>query len=199
MPAKSSKRDDLLDAALKLIAGQGFHAAPMSQIAEEANIGVGTIYRYFKNKDELINALYLEVRKRMAEAIGEGQGADAPVKAQFITSLQNLIGYLVDHPTEIQFTEQYENSPFITEATKAEIEKVASPISDLLIRAQTEKLLKPLPFSVLMSMFSGASMGLLKACMQKKSSPAKMNDASTSEAIEALWDMLIPKNTEGAK
>ncbi|MDR1867263.1 MAG: TetR/AcrR family transcriptional regulator, partial [Treponema sp.] len=50
MATQSGKRDDLLNAALKLIAGQGFHAAPMSQIAEEANIGVGTIYRYFKNK-----------------------------------------------------------------------------------------------------------------------------------------------------
>ncbi|GMO49313.1 MAG: TetR/AcrR family transcriptional regulator [Termitinemataceae bacterium] len=196
---QSSKRDDLLNAALKLIAGQGFHAAPMSQIAEEAKIGVGTIYRYFKNKDELINGLYLEIRKRMAVAIGKDQDETAPVKAQFVKSLQNLISYLVEHPTEIQFTEQYENSPFITEATKAEIEKVASPISDLLIRAQTEKLLKPLPFPVLMSMFSGASMGLLKACMQKKSSPAKTGDTSRNEAIEALWDMLIPKNTEGVK
>jgi AcrR family transcriptional regulator len=185
----SSKRDDLLNAALKLIAGQGFHAAPMSQIAEEANIGVGTIYRYFKNKEELINGLYLEIRKRMAEAIGKGQDTTAPVKTQFVKSLQNLIRYLIEHPTEIQFTEQYENSPFITDATKAEIEKIASPISDLLTRAQNEKLLKPLPFPALMAMFSGASMGLLKAYMQKKSSPAKMN-----EAIEAIWDMLIPKN-----
>ncbi|GHU03133.1 TetR family transcriptional regulator [Spirochaetia bacterium] len=192
MPIQSSKRDDLLNAALKLIAGQGFHAAPMSQIAGEANIGVGTIYRYFRNKDELINGLYLEIRKRMAGVIGKGQDETAPVKAQFVKSLQNLIRYLIEHPTEIQFTQQYENSPFITGETKAEIEKTASPISDLLIRAQTEKLLKPLPFSVLMEMFSGASMGLLKACMQKKLTPAKMN-----EAIEALWDMLIPKNTEG--
>ncbi|MHB9296576.1 TetR/AcrR family transcriptional regulator [Pillotina sp. SPG140] len=189
MATQSGKRDDLLNAALKLIAGQGFHAAPMSQIAEEANIGVGTIYRYFKNKDELINGLYLEIRKRMAEAIGKGQDPAAPVKTQFVKSLQNLIRYLIEHPTEIQFTEQYDNSPFITEATKAEIEKIASPISDLLTRAQNEKLLKPLPFPVLMSMFSGASMGLLKAYLQKKSSPAKMN-----EAIEAIWDMIVPKN-----
>ena len=194
MPDSSSKRDALLNAALKLIAEQGFHAAPMSQIAEEANIGVGTIYRYFKNKDELINGLYLEIRKRMAEAIGKDQDESDPVKAQFVKSLQNLIRYLIENPAEIQFTEQYENSPFITEATKAEIEKTAAPISDLLIRAQKEKLLKPLPFPVLMSMFSGASMGLLKAYLQKKSAPAKMN-----EAIEAIWDMLIPKNSEGVK
>jgi AcrR family transcriptional regulator len=195
MPVQSEKRAALLHAALKLIAGQGFHAAPMSQIAEEANIGVGTIYRYFKNKDELINGLYLEIRKRMAEAIGKDQDDSAPVKTQFVKSLQNLIRYLIEKPEEIQFTEQYENSPFITGATKAEIEKTAAPISDLLTRAQNEKLLKPLPFPVLMSMFSGASMGLLKVYLQKKSSPAKM--ANMNMAIEAIWDMLIPKNIQG--
>jgi AcrR family transcriptional regulator len=189
MPAQSGKRDDLLNAALKLIAGQGFHAAPMSQIAGEANIGVGTIYRYFKNKEELINALYLELRKRMADEIDKSQDTSAPVKTRFVNALQNLIRYLIEHPEEIQFTEQYENSPFITDETKAEIEKIASPISDLLILAQKEKILKPLPFAVLMAMFSGASMGLLKAYLRKKSSPAKMN-----EAIEAIWDMLVPRN-----
>jgi AcrR family transcriptional regulator len=194
MPTKSGKRDDLLNAALKLIAEQGFHATPMSQIAEEANIGVGTIYRYFKNKEELINGLYLELRKRMAEAIDKDQDRTATIKIQFVKSLQNLIGYLIEHPEEIHFTEQYESSPFITEATKAEIEKIASPISALLARAQKENLLKPLPFTVLMSMFSGASMGLLKAYLQKKTSPAKMN-----EAILAIWDMLSRKNIEGEK
>jgi AcrR family transcriptional regulator len=192
MSKPSGKRDDLLNAALKLIAEQGFHAAPMSQIAEKANIGVGTIYRYFKNKEELINGLYLEIRKRMAEAIMKGSDEKAPIKAQFVHALKNLIQYLMVNPTEIQFTEQYENSPFITEATKNEILKTASPLSDLLERAKREKLLKDLPFEMLMSMFSGVSMGLLKAYLQKKSSPAKMN-----KAIEAIWDLLTKNNTEG--
>jgi AcrR family transcriptional regulator len=149
---------------------------------------VGTIYRYFKNKEELINGLYLELRKRMAVEICKGMEPSAPLKAQFVKSLQNLIGYLMKRPSEIQFTEQYEKSPFITDATRAEIAKIASPISDLLTRAAGEKALKPLPFPVLMSMFAGASMGLLKACLQKKSPALKMD-----EAIEAIWDMLIPQ------
>jgi AcrR family transcriptional regulator len=193
MSSTSGKRDDLLNAALKLIAEQGFHAAPMSKIAEQANIGVGTIYRYFKNKEELINGLYLEIRKRMAEAIVQGNDENASVKAQFIYALKNLIQYLIVNPAEIQFTQQYENSPFITETTKNEISKTASPLSDLLERAKAEKLLKNLPLEMLMSMFSGVSMGLLKAYLEKKSSPAKMN-----EAIEAIWDLLAKNNIEGA-
>jgi AcrR family transcriptional regulator len=192
MSTPSGKKDALLNAALKLIAEQGFHAAPMSQIAETANIGVGTIYRYYKNKEELINALYIELRRRMAEEIVGGQDLTAPVKTQFADALLALIRYLLVHPEEIQFTEQYENSPFITDATRAEIAKTASPLSDLLERARDEHLLKDLPFPILMAMFSGASMGLLKAHLRKKSAPEKI-----TEAIEAIWDMLTPKKDEG--
>jgi hypothetical protein len=124
----------------------------------------------------------------MAREITTGQDMSLPVKTLFAGSLQNLICYLIANPAEIQFTEQYENSPFITDATRDEIAKIASPISNLLTRAQHEKLLKTLPFPVLMAMFSGASMGLLKAYLQKKASPAKMG-----EAIEAIWDMITSK------
>jgi AcrR family transcriptional regulator len=185
MDKKSEKREDVLNATLALIAEQGFHAAPMSQIAEKARLGVGTIYRYFKSKDELINALYLEIRKRMAEAILNGQDTSRPVKAQFIQYLQNLIQYLIIHPAEIQFTQQYENSPFITEITRNEVGKIASPISDLFVLARNANLLKDLPDSLLMAIFSGASMGLLKMYLRDKPPKIEMNTA-----IEAIWDMI---------
>jgi AcrR family transcriptional regulator len=188
MTKESGKKEDVLNATLALIAEQGFHAAPMSQIAEKANLGVGTIYRYFKNKEELINALYLEIRKRMAVAIISGENTSVPVKGQFIQYLQNLIRYLIIHPAEIQFTQQYENSPYITETTRSEVNKIASPISDLFVRVRNENQLKDLPDSMLMAMFSGASMGLLKMYLQDKPPEIELD-----AAIEAIWDMVTKK------
>jgi len=37
-------------AALELIAEHGFHGVPAASIADQAGVGVGTIYRYFENK-----------------------------------------------------------------------------------------------------------------------------------------------------
>ena len=54
-----TKQDDILEAALELIAERGFHGAPISMIAKKAGVGEGTIYIYFENKDALINELYL--------------------------------------------------------------------------------------------------------------------------------------------
>jgi AcrR family transcriptional regulator len=44
---KPDKRDEIIRAALELIAEQGFHGAPMAMIAVHDGVGAGTIYRYF--------------------------------------------------------------------------------------------------------------------------------------------------------
>lgn len=56
--AIKSKNNDkyhrILDAAVKVFAEQGFHQATISQIAREAGVADGTIYLYFKNKDDIL-------------------------------------------------------------------------------------------------------------------------------------------------
>src|SRR5215218_6127000 len=59
--AAASKREAILDATLRLVARTGLHNTPISAIAREAGVAVGTAYLYFASKDELINELYLEL------------------------------------------------------------------------------------------------------------------------------------------
>ncbi len=56
---KEKKREDILIAALEVFAEKGFQRATIKDIAERAEIGKGTIYEYFKDKDEIIhNSFY---------------------------------------------------------------------------------------------------------------------------------------------
>jgi len=55
------KRDAILAAALRLITRFGLHNTPMSAVAREAGVAVGTVYLYFPSKEAMINALYLHV------------------------------------------------------------------------------------------------------------------------------------------
>lgn len=65
----TDKRTAILKATLKLISENGFHGTPMSQIAEEAGVGAGTIYRYFESKEVLIHDLFLEVKREISQAM----------------------------------------------------------------------------------------------------------------------------------
>lgn len=51
---KNDKYHQILQAAIKVFARQGFHQSTVAQIAKEAGVADGTIYLYFKNKDDIL-------------------------------------------------------------------------------------------------------------------------------------------------
>src|ERR1700710_780024 len=63
-------RERLLDAARELFAEQGLHVS-LNDIAHHAGVGVGTAYRRFANKDEVINALFEERLQAVADVAQE--------------------------------------------------------------------------------------------------------------------------------
>ena len=102
-------------ASLELIAEQGFHGTPMSQIAKRAGVAVGSIYRYFKDKDELIHGVHKVCDEKMVEALADAHIADSSEKEQFLALMTTLTGHLMNNQLEFKFMEQYYNSPFGTE------------------------------------------------------------------------------------
>jgi AcrR family transcriptional regulator len=56
---REERRHQILDAALAVFAQKGFHAANVSDVAAQAGVSQGTIYWYFKSKDELLTAAVL--------------------------------------------------------------------------------------------------------------------------------------------
>ncbi|MEE9154586.1 MAG: TetR/AcrR family transcriptional regulator [candidate division NC10 bacterium] len=55
---KDRKRRDILQAAMRVFARDGYHRAKMEAVAEEAGIGKGTVYEYFKSKTDLFLVLH---------------------------------------------------------------------------------------------------------------------------------------------
>jgi TetR/AcrR family transcriptional regulator, fatty acid metabolism regulator protein len=55
-----SKHDKIIEGAIKVFARKGFYNAKVSEIAREANVADGTIYLYFKNKDDILISLFEE-------------------------------------------------------------------------------------------------------------------------------------------
>jgi TetR/AcrR family fatty acid metabolism transcriptional regulator len=51
---KNNKYHQILEAAVKVFARQGFHQSTVAQIAKEAGVADGTIYLYFKNKNDIL-------------------------------------------------------------------------------------------------------------------------------------------------
>ncbi len=82
------KRRQILDAAIRVFARQGFHATRVSDIADEAGVAYGLVYHYFKSKDEVLNELFSERWSLLLAAIEEtdAEGAAPRVKLQAVAS-----------------------------------------------------------------------------------------------------------------
>jgi TetR/AcrR family fatty acid metabolism transcriptional regulator len=57
---KKEKYDLIMEASLKVIAENGYHGSQISKIAKEAGVADGTIYLYFKNKEDILISLFRE-------------------------------------------------------------------------------------------------------------------------------------------
>src|SRR3954465_9363078 len=65
--ALNDKRGRIMDAAIKVFAERGFHTATVAEIARAAGVADGTIYLYFKSKDELLLSIFDESMAELRE------------------------------------------------------------------------------------------------------------------------------------
>src|SRR5215211_89066 len=65
----ADKREAILRAAIKVFAGKGYFNSKVADIAGEAGIADGTVYLYFKSKDDILHSIF---DRAMAEFIAEG-------------------------------------------------------------------------------------------------------------------------------
>jgi len=63
MPKKKVKRQLIIDAAIEVFSRNGFQNSTISQIARKANVAEGTIYQYFKNKEDLFFSIPIDKTK----------------------------------------------------------------------------------------------------------------------------------------
>lgn len=186
-----AKRAAILEAALDLIAVGGFHAAPTALIAEKAGVGIGTIYRYFKDKEDLIQALFTDLAQKSGRAIMQGWDAAAPIKDQFVHLTRNTFQYLIDNRKSTAFMEQYFNSPFgFTHKRDAILNQGGGhaddhPLHALLEKARRDKIAKDLPWHILGALTFGPIILLVRDIHAGLITvDARMRD----KIIAACWD-----------
>ena len=66
---KLRQRQEMLAAALELFSEKGYHNVSMHEIAETSEFAIGTLYKFFKNKEDLYKALVLEKSDKFHDAL----------------------------------------------------------------------------------------------------------------------------------
>jgi AcrR family transcriptional regulator len=135
-PKSDSKRNAILLAAAKVFSKRGLGAAT-SAISAAAGVAEGTLFLYFKTKDDLLNALYREIKLELADAMMSG----FPRKKSVHTRLQHIwdsyTKWGISNPEQCKVLAQLQISDRLTQASReagfvpfSEIETMAQDAID---------------------------------------------------------------------
>lgn len=186
----SDKRGDIMRAALELIAERGFHGAPMSDVSAKAGVATGTIYRYFENKEVLINELHQELEKKIHEHIQKGYPVEQPIRERFLFLLRELLRYFIKNPLHFRYMEQYFNSPYGISMHRERILGKSSNhdiLIDIFNQGIEQQILKELPKDVLFSLAFGSMIILMRDHILGF---ITLDDPLIKQVTEACWDAI---------
>ena len=111
--APVDRRRQILDAAIRVFARQGFHACRVSDIADEAGVAYGLVYHYFRSKDQVMNELFEERWSLLLDAIAEVDGREVSAREK----LDSVAGFII---------ESYRRDPELMQVIIVEVTRAAN-------------------------------------------------------------------------
>jgi TetR/AcrR family transcriptional regulator, fatty acid metabolism regulator protein len=115
------KRRQILDAAIRVFARQGFHSTRVSDIADEAGVAYGLVYHYFKSKEEVLNELFTERWSLLLAAIDEADRDARPPRAK----LETVAAFII---------ESYRHDPELMKVIIVEVTRAANSFGQTHLR-----------------------------------------------------------------
>src|SRR6202049_1651540 len=116
-PKSEDRRNAILSAAIQVFAERGL-GAPTAAISIAAEVAEGSLFTYFKTKDDLINALYREIKLELADAMM----SDFPRKKNVRTRLRHVwdryVNWGIANPKQRKVLAQLQMSEALTKETR---------------------------------------------------------------------------------
>lgn len=181
------KRQRILTATMELVAENGLHATPMSQISKRSHVSAGAIYHYFPSKEVIINELYLSLKKDLADALLQGYDIQSAYQERFLRIWHNALDHFITHPMQLSFTEQCAQSPVISEDAKAEINRYLAPVIGFLTEGVESGQLKPVEIPLLMSLIQSSITAVAKLHL---SGSLEITDEQRQIVAQVCWEGL---------
>lgn len=195
-----SKRDQILEAALELFIENGFDKTPTSAISKTAGVATGTLFHHFKTKEDLISALYLEIKMELIERIRQAiEAANVPdtqnltqredLKTLFKVTWQSVMGWIIQNPKEFLFTAQFGESAYISSNTRERVDEGFAQMKVLFTKGQEIHVFKPLPAELLKSLYSSHLFATANYVIEHPE--VWDSESMQNNLFESAWNLLL--------
>jgi AcrR family transcriptional regulator len=169
------KREAIMEAALELFAERGFHGTSVSLIAEKARAGAGTIYRYFKDKETLVNALFQRWKGTLSESVLSGLQEDLPPRRLFHEIWQRMLAFSEENPNVLKFLEFHHHAPYLDEESRLLCDRVESQFDRFYEVCRRQEVTQDVAPEVLRALVKGVFTSMIKEFMTGEIEPSAEN------------------------
>lgn len=184
-----AKYEAILEAALELFAEYTYDGTAMPLVAERAGVGAGTIYRYFKSKEALVNAVYRRCMGEQRRLLLDGMPKAATPREQFRHWWRGMCSFANEHPEAFVFLETHHHASYVDAESERLLDDVRTGARALIEHAQASGKVRQTPPEMLMSLIFGAFNGLAKST---RSEGRTLTEEAIAQGEECVWQMLKP-------
>jgi len=191
---ESRKREQIIQAALRVFAEHGLHGTPVPPIAAEAGVGVGTLYRYFDSKEALINAVFRDSKRRLQERLLSDLDLMHPSRSLFNSLWARLTAFAREEPDAFRFLEMQDHHSYLDPESRHQEQALLIPLGIMVVIGQRTGLLsntmKP---DLAIALFWGAFVGIFKA---ERLAYLTLDNDDLERARDACWFAIANHNKE---
>lgn len=185
-PKDQSKVDNIYQAALQLVIRRGFNGFKMADVAKAAGVATGSLYTYFRNKEELVNALFLDTASQLYSPL-QVELSKEPLREQFLKIWSTYFNYCFVHPDHMLFIDQYQHSGFLSDENKNEAKLHLKTFDNFLQQAQEKGAIRNLNLEVLKALILGSVHEFIKLNIEH---PGTMDAQSLETCKDMMWEAI---------
>lgn len=182
------KREDILNATLDLISEEGLQAVSFAKILKRANVGSGTVYNYFKNKEEIVSAIFIQVSEHLNTAALQGYDPAQSVHDCFCRILTNMANFAKDNPKDLWFLENFSHSPAIPEEIRSRDNDSFDECIRLIRRGQEQGIIRAVNPLLLVQMTAQMVIAAVQGALLGK---YPLSDTDFAEVLDICWRAIV--------
>lgn len=186
------KKERILEAIMKLIAKNGLHDTPMSQIASLANVATGTIYHHFNSKQDIVNELYKVKRNEIGSILTNELDVTLSYHDQVSKLWMTLYVFYRKNPVTFLFLDQVNKSSELSTEAKQDISSSLTAILAFIKKGQDENVFQNMnPWMILDFLHSIISTTVGSLLYHN----IDLSQEDLDQGIEASWRLIKKDNS----
>lgn len=182
-----SKRLAIIESTLDIVFLKGFAGVKMATLAKEVGISVSTLYVYYKNKEDLIVSIAVELIERETKRSSQNITEDLPYKLKLKAMWIYWINFSINHSKEMNFLMQVKQSPYYDKVPLSVKETKNRMGTDLFEIGKKEGLIKNVTNEILESVMGAVLFKTVDLILNKQ---LQLNKKDTDLMFSFAWDAI---------